>query len=173
MTRIALLGAALCLAGTAMPAEAAAAPTAPAPAAVTVGTPVVDTAGHPVGTVASVSGDFYLVKTDRHEARLPRASFTPYQGKLIFALTREQLNAEVDRGLAAAQAQITKGAVVMGIGGGVAGTIEDADAEVITLRIPSGKLIRLPRSNVAAGPEGVRMGITAAELDRLVANAAE
>lgn len=155
--------------GLAFSVSTVAAHAAPAPtqAAVGVGTEVVDTAGKPVGSVISMSGGYYVVRTDRHEARLPTASFTPHEGMLIFGLSREQLNAEVEKALAAAQAQVTKGAAVMGSGGVLAGTIEAVDAGFLTLRTPDGKLLRLPRSAVAPAPEGLRMAITTEELQRL------
>ena len=53
-------------------------PAAPAQAqAITVGMQVTDTAGAPVGTVTAIQGDNLVVKTDKHEALLPRTSFTP------------------------------------------------------------------------------------------------
>ena len=66
-------------------ALALALPVAPALAqpkqAITVGMQVTDTTGGPVGTVTSIQGDNLLVKTDKHEALLPKAGFTPNAGK--------------------------------------------------------------------------------------------
>ena len=72
-------------------ALAIAAPAAPA-FAQSVGMQVVDTAGAPVGTVTAIKGDNIQLKTDKHEALLPKASFTPANGKLLFAMTQAQLD---------------------------------------------------------------------------------
>ena len=37
-----------------------------------------------------------MIKTDKHEALLPKASFTVDGGKLLFAMTQAQLNAEIE-----------------------------------------------------------------------------
>src|SRR3954447_5179637 len=94
----------LALAVPALPAAAQ------APAAITVGMPVTDANGGPVGTVAAIQGDNILVKTDKHEALLAKGSFTPADGKLLFGMTQAELNAEIEKGLAAADAAVASGA---------------------------------------------------------------
>jgi len=95
---------------------AVAAPLAPAAAqassAITVGMPVVDAAGGAVGTVKGIQGDNIVVKTDKHEAMLPKGSFTASEGKLLFGMTQAQLNAEIEKGLAAADASVAAGGTV-------------------------------------------------------------
>ena len=44
-------------------------------AAQSVGMTIVDTAGAPVGTVTAIKGENLQVKTDKHEALLPRSSW--------------------------------------------------------------------------------------------------
>ena len=105
---------------------------AEAAAPITVGMQVVDASGSPVGTVKSLQGENILVKTDRHEALLPKNSFTPAEGKLLFGMTQAQLNAEIEKGLAAADASIAAGATVKGAGGATVGTIDTATAGRIT-----------------------------------------
>ena len=39
--------------------------------------------GGAVGTVNAVQGDNLLINTDKHEALLPKASFTAQEGKLL------------------------------------------------------------------------------------------
>jgi preprotein translocase subunit YajC len=158
--------AAFCL-GLAAPALAqppAAAP-APAAAAMAVGMTVKDTAGGVVGTVTKVEPGFVVVKTDKHEVRLPAASFTPHEGALLFAMTRDQLNAETERALAAASAKIAAGAAVSDASGGAVGTITAVDAQWVTVKLVSGTEIRLPRTAVSAGPNGALVGNTAAQLE--------
>jgi preprotein translocase subunit YajC len=164
--------AALALASVAVPA-AAQAPAAQAPAApIAPGTVIKDSAGGEVGTVASVDGQFLVIKTDRNEARIPVTSFTPSNGVLLFGMTRDQLNAEVDKAQAASDAKIVVGAPVTGAGGASVGTIEAVDAEFVTLKLTSGGSVRLPRKAVAGGPTGVVTTVTAAELEATAASAA-
>jgi preprotein translocase subunit YajC len=153
--------AALSLASLAAPAAAQPAPAA----AIKAGTIVKDTAGGEVGTVASVEGQYVTVKTDRNEVRLPATSFTPVEGALLFGMTRDQLNAEVDKAKAAADAKIVAGAAVTGAAGASVGTIEAVDAEAVTLKLPSGALVKLPRAAVAGGPSGLITSATLADLE--------
>ena len=156
--------AAFCL-GLAVPAAAQPAAPAPAGAAMAVGMSVRDTAGGEVGTVTKVEPGFVTVKTDKHEARLPAASFAPHQGALVFAMTRDQLNAEIEKSLAAAQSKIAAGAAVSDASGGAVGTITAVDAQWVTVKLVSGTEVRLPRSAVAPGPNGGVVGNTAAQLE--------
>ena len=55
-----------------------------------VGATVKDPQGGDVGTVESVDGDYVVVRTDRHAARLPVSSFTPTDEAVLFGLTRER-----------------------------------------------------------------------------------
>lgn len=145
---------------------------AQAPAAVAVGTQVVDSSGAPVGTVKSVQGANLVVKTDRHEVALPRASFTPSEGKLLFGMTRAQLNAEVDKSLAAADASIKAGATVNGAQGTPVGTIDTADTSSVTIALQSGQKVQLNRSAVRGNADGsVTIGLTAEQLQAQVEQA--
>ncbi|MDB5693728.1 MAG: hypothetical protein JWO81_2791 [Alphaproteobacteria bacterium] len=158
----------LCL-GTAVPAAAMAQPPAPAPvpagAAISAGMAVKDTNGDDVGTVTKVDGQFVVVKTDRHEVRLPATAFTPHQGALLFGMTRDQLNAEIEKNLAAAASKIAPGGAVSDASGGAVGTITAVDAQSVTVKLVTGTEVRLPRSAVAPGPNGIVVGNTAAQLD--------
>ena len=131
----------------------------------TPGMQVVDTTGGAVGTVVSVNGDNVVIKTDKHQVALPKTSFTAHEGKLLFGMTQAQLNAETEKSLAAAAASIAAGATVKGSAGTVVGTIDTLDADSVTIKLQSGSLIRVPRSGVAAGGDGVVVGLTAAELE--------
>lgn len=158
-----VLLASLCL-GFAIPA-AAQAPAPPAGAAATVGMAVKDTQGGDVGSVIKVEPGFLVVKTDKHEVRLPSSSFTPHDGVLLFGMTRDQLNAETERALAAAAAKIAPGAAVSDSSGGAVGTISAVDPQFVTVKLASGAEVRLPRSAVAPGPNGAVVGTTAAQLE--------
>ena len=135
---------------------------AQAPAA---GAQVRDTGGGEVGTITKVDGQFVILKTDKHEVRLPVSSFTAHEGAFLMAMTRDQLNAEVDKTLASASAKLVAGASVTGAQGGAVGTIDAIDAEFVTVKLTSGKLVRLPRRSVAPGPNGAVIGMSVAELE--------
>jgi preprotein translocase subunit YajC len=137
----------------------------PPAAGIAAGAAVKDTNGGDVGIVLRVDGQFLVVKTDKHEVRLPAASFTPHNGALLFAMTRDQLNAAVEQQLAAAAASIAPGAAVADAKGAAIGTVSAVDADTVTIKLASGTLVRLPKTGVAPGPRGLVTGATAAELE--------
>ena len=141
-------------------------------AAQSVGMQVVDTSGGLVGTVTALNGQTVTVKTDKHEVAMPRASFTLDKGKLLFAMTQAQLNAEIDKTQAAAAAAVVPGTTVKGSAGTVVGTIDAVDTETITVKLQSGSLLRVPRSGIAAGNGEVTVGLTAAEIQAQASPAA-
>lgn len=145
---------------------------AAAQANIAAGAKINDTKGGEVGTVTRVDGQFVVLRTDKHEVRLPIASFTPHEGVLLVAMTRDELNAEVEKSLASADAKLVAGAAVAGSQGSPIGTIESIDDEFATLKLTSGTLVKLPRSGVAAGPNGAVIGMTAAQLEAAAAAAA-
>jgi preprotein translocase subunit YajC len=151
--------------GAAGAAAQTAAPAAAAPAAIAAGAVVKDTNGGEVGTVIRVDGQFLIVKTDKHEVRLPSNAFTPNNGVLLFGMSQAQLNAEVEKSLAAAAAKIAPGAVVTGTGGATVGTITAVDADTVTIKLASGALVRVPKTGVAPSGNGVVVGATAAQLE--------
>jgi hypothetical protein len=146
---------------------------AQATASISVGMQVTDANGGPVGTVTAIQGDNLVVKTDKHEALLGKGSFTPANGKLLFGMTQAQLNAEVEKGLAAAQATVAQGATVKGANGKVLGTIDTVDAESVTMKLPSGQLIKMPRQSVRGNVDGtVTSGLTSEQLEAQVSSGA-
>lgn len=132
----------------------------------TVGTQVLDSSGNPVGTVTAVSGDVVTVKTDKLEANLGKASFAAQDGKLYIGLTQAQLNETIEKERAAAEASLAVGAPVKDGAGAAAGTIEAIDAEFVTLKLPSGKSVRIPRSGIAGSANGAVVGLAVAELEK-------
>lgn len=142
-----------------------------AQASIAAGAQVKDTSGGDVGTITKVDGQFVNLKTDRHEVRLPVSSFTAHQGHFIMAMTRDQLNAEVDKTKAAASAKLVPGATVTGSQGANVGTIASIDEQFVTVKLVSGKMVRLPRAGIAAGTNGGVVGATAAELEAAAAQA--
>jgi preprotein translocase subunit YajC len=152
----------------------ASAPVAPALAqaapanAFSIGTQVTDANGGAVGTVTAVNGDVVTVKTDRVEANLSKASFTPNEGKLLVGLTQAELNAAVEKDKAAAEASRAVGAEVKGSGGATLGTIDAIDAEFVTIKLGSGSKVRIPRSGIVGAATGAVIGLTAEQLEAQV-----
>lgn len=116
-------------------------------------------------------GEFVILRTDKHEARLPKTSFTAHNGGFIMAMTQAQVNQAIEEATAQASANLVAGAQVTGTGGAGVGTIESIDGEFVTLKLTSGKLVRLPRNGIAPGPNGAVIGMTAAELEAAAAQA--
>jgi preprotein translocase subunit YajC len=153
--------AALVLAASPMPALAQAAPA--------VGMQVVDSAGAPVGTVTAIKGDNLQVKTDKHEALLPKSSFTLNKGKLLFGMTQAQLDSTIEASTAAAQASIVAGATVNGAAGTAIGKIESVEDGKVTIALSSGKKIQVPSTALRGNADGtVTIGYTAEQIDALV-----
>lgn len=166
------------LARLAFAAALAAAPLALSPAAaatsaeVQPGMQVVDPSGGAVGIVAGIKGDMLILKTDKHEVQLPLSSFTANQGKLLFGMTAEQLNAATEQALAAAKAQVTPGANVYGSDGTLAGTIESMDETLVKIKLANGESVRIPRNGVSGSDKGAVLGIMTAKLNELASQAA-
>lgn len=147
------------------------APAAVAPADVTawVGKNVLDPKEGEVGTVSAVNQGLVVVKTDKHEASLPPTSFTYQNGKLYFGMTRAELNAEMDKVVAASAASLVVGASVKGSAGSPVGTIEAIDDQTATIKLASGKFVKIPRSGIVGTPDGAVIGETAENLEAKVA----
>jgi len=136
------------------------------------GTAVVDTSGAAVGTVVSVEGNQLIVKTDKHQVKLPKTSFTASNGKLLFGMTQAQLNAEIEKSLAEAAAKVAPGASVKGTDGKVLGSIDSIDEQFATIKLSSGKSVRVPRNALAANGEGAAIGLTSEAIEAQASAAA-
>lgn len=145
-------------------AGAAALQNAGAPVALTAGVAVKDTAGGDVGTITSVDGGFAIVKTDRHEVRLPLTSMTATPAGALLGMTRDELNASVDQALAQAGPVLSVGATVHGSAGGVIGTVEEFDEQFATVKLDEQTKVRLPVEAFGRGENGPVIGMTVEEL---------
>lgn len=130
-----------------------------------IGAQVLDTSGNAVGTITAVTGDVVTIKTDKVDANLGKASFAQQDGKLYIGMTQADLNAAVEKSNAAAEASLAVGAEVKDSSGASAGTIEAIDAEFVTIKLPSGKSVRIPRNGIAGSANGAVIGLTAADLE--------
>jgi preprotein translocase subunit YajC len=138
-------------------------------AAQSVGMTIVDTTGAPVGTVTAIKGDNLQVKTDKHEALLPKASLRVDGTKLVFALTQAQLNAKIEASAASSQAAIVAGATVNGSAGAAVGKIETVENGQATIALDSGQRIQVPTEALRGNPDStVSIGYTSDQLQALV-----
>jgi hypothetical protein len=153
-------------------AALSAAPLLAAPAnaqsAVQAGAIVKDPQGGEVGTIASVEGDQVVLRTDRHQARIPASAINAGPNGLVINITRDALNARIDETLAQAQQAIIVGAVVHDSAGAVVGPIEAVDAQTVTIRIGE-RQIQIRKAAVGGGPNGLTIGTTLAELQAQLA----
>jgi hypothetical protein len=144
----------------------AAAQAAPAASpAITAGAAVAGPQGGPVGTIASVGADFAILKTDKHEVRLPKSAFASGSNGLVIGLSRDALNASVEQALASLNQLLTPNSPVYGAQGAALGTVETVENDLVTLKLTSGKMVRLPKSGFAPGPNGLVIGLTAEQLE--------
>lgn len=142
-------------------------------AAQSVGMQVVDTTGATVGTVTAINGDNIQVKTDKHEALLPKASFSVDGNKLLFGLTQAQLDAKIEESAATAQKAIVAGATVNGSAGSNVGKIDAVDNGQATIALNSGKRLQVSVTGLRGNADGtVTIGYTAEQLDALVGGSA-
>lgn len=141
----------------------------PAFAQAAPGMAVTDPAGGSVGTVKAVQGDNLLINTGTHEVLLPKASFTATGGKLLFGMTKAELNAEVEKAAAAASASVAAGATVKGLQGTEIGKIDSVTDSAVVIALPSGKKIQVARNAVRGNADGtVTAGVTAEQLSATV-----
>ena len=130
-----------------------------------VGEPVTDASGAPVGTIVAIDGDNLRIKTDKHEVTLPKSSFTPGNGKLVFSMTQAQLDAQVEQSLAAANAAIVAGATVKSVDGTAVGKIDSVADGKVVLALDSGSKVAVPENGARGNADGtVTVGYTAAQL---------
>lgn len=134
--------------------------------AIAPGMQVTDAAGGVVGTVKAVQGDNLLISTGTHEVLLPKTGFTASGGKLLFGMTQAQLNAEIEKTQAAAQASVAAGATVKGLSGTDIGKIDSVTDSGVVIALTSGQKIQVPRNGVRGNADGsVTVGLTAEQLN--------
>jgi len=133
------------------------------PGGLRVGATVTDPQGGIVGTITAIEGNTLMLHTDRHDVRLPVASFTATDSAVLFGMTQAQLNAAVEQAQAEAQRAFAVGTILRDNAGMVVGPVTALDAETVTVQIDA-NVLRVPRSALAAGQGGLVIGATRAQL---------
>lgn len=175
----AVAAAALCPSIATAQTTSATAPAANAPAtataSVTTGATVYDTSGGVVGTVASTDGTNAVIDTGTNKAAVPLTSLGKGAQGPVLAMTKAQLDAaagaQQQQASAAFRSQLVTGASVYGAGGTKLGTIKAVDASNVTLTTDQGDA-KLPITGFGPGPQGVTIGMTAAQLSSAMGAAA-
>ncbi len=157
--------------GSAADQPVAAAPPAAAPAAtaLTAGAKVLDTSGGSVGTIDSIDGDYAVLATAKNKVRLPKTSFAVGPNGPVIAMTAAQIDAAAAQAApaqaAAAKPNVAAGAAVSDTQGGAVGTVASVIGQFATVKLTSGKQVRLPVSAFAAGDSGgLKVAMTAEQL---------
>jgi hypothetical protein len=84
-------------------------------------------------------------------------------------MTQAQLDAEIEKNLAAANAAVVAGATVKGLTGTPVGKIDAIADGNATISLESGKLIQVQQSALRGNPDGsVTIGYTAEQLEALL-----
>lgn len=154
-------------------AIAAAVPSVPAMAqdatSISAGMEVVhDKTGDAVGTVSKLEGGMIFVTTDMHaDVPLQSNAFLLHEGKVLFGMTKDQLNTAVTQSKAAAAASVAIGKPVNGVAGNQVGMIEAMNDEAITIRLTSGKVVAVPVDAVQGNPTGAIALYEAAQLESM------
>ncbi|MGQ0588963.1 MAG: hypothetical protein ACT4N8_05450 [Sphingosinicella sp.] len=123
------------------------------------GATVSDPDGGEVGTIVSVEGDVIVLRTDRHEVRLPASALRATETGAVAGVTRDQLNAQIDQAMAQAQQAFVVGATVRDPAGVVVGPVQEVTADTVTVQFRD-RQIRLPRNALTAGDGGLVIGAT-------------
>ncbi|WP_193752961.1 hypothetical protein [Sphingomonas endophytica] len=147
------------------PAQAPA--TATAGVTVSAGATVYDTSGGVVGTIDSTDGTNAVINTGTVKAAVPLTSLGKGAQGPVLAMTKAQLDAAAGQQQAQANAEfkskLVPGATVYGTGGAQLGTIKSVDASGVTLTTADGDAV-LPVTGFGPGPQGILLGMTAAQL---------
>ncbi|WP_372732702.1 hypothetical protein [Novosphingobium sp.] len=158
---LALLGTAAYAQGTAAPA----APAAEATAQVAVGATVYDSTGAEVGKVKSVAAPNFVIDTGKNTATLALSALGTSPKGPVLGLTREQLDTAAEKAAADAAAALASAIAVdapvhASDGTTVIGKIAEVAEADFVLDTGSTK-VKMPKTSVANGTNGLFIGLTA------------
>jgi len=149
------------------------APATPATAAAQVkaGATVFEPSGAQVGTVDQVNGNVVIVNTGTNKVGVPLGNFAAGPNGPLLGNSKAQLDAAAEQSKAQAKAQLqallVAGTPVHGTSGAVLGTVKAANDQLVTVATDKGE-VRLPAGGFAAGPNGLVLGLDAAQFEAAV-----
>lgn len=129
--------------------------------------------GGDVGIVDSVSDGAVVVDTGKNKAALATDAFAKKDDGLSIMMTKVDLDAAVEKAAADAKAQLlaslTPGTAVKSVNGSaVIGTIQESDAEYVTVE-HDGQPVKLPVAAFMTQPDGgVSISMTADEFNAAI-----
>jgi preprotein translocase subunit YajC len=138
-----------------------------------VGMKVYGPNGGDVGTVESVSDGAVVVDTGKNKAALATDAFAKAENGLSIMMTKADLDAAVEKAAADAKAQLlaslTPGTAVKSVNGSaVIGTIQESDAEYVTVE-HDGQPVKLPvEAFMTQADGGVAISMTADEFNAAI-----
>ena len=138
-----------------------------------VGMKVVGPNGADVGTVDFVDAGVVVVDTGKNKAALGPEAFAKTETGLSITMTKVDLDAAVEKAAADAKAQLlaslTPGTEVKSVtGAAVIGTIQESDAEYVTVE-HNGLPVKLPVAAFMAKDDGVSITMTEEQFEAALA----
>lgn len=120
--------------------------------------------GGEVGKVESVAGGAVVVDTGKNKAALSPEAFAKAENGLSITMTKADLDAAIEKAAADARARLlaslTPGTEVKTVtGAAVIGTIQESDAEYVTVD-HDGEPVKLPVAAFMAQADGVSISMT-------------
>lgn len=158
-------------------AQDAAAPAAAATVEVAAGATIFGPEGNEVGTIESVADGVATLDTGKHKIGLPLDRFGQNaEGQTTIAVTRDQLNAMVDKQLAEAAAKLdavlVAGAPVVDVNGTPLGSVTAVEGEDVTVETEWGAFA-LKKANFMPGEGKVTAQVQADQVKSALGATAE
>lgn len=138
---------------------------------VVVGATVYGPQGNPVGTIEQVDAQTVLVNTGKHKVPLGPEAFGDSDKGPTITVTREQLDAIIDKqnaeAAASRDAALVAGAAVISAKNAPLGTIASVDGDTVILE-REGKKVALKREHFGMSEQGLMAYFTAEQIDQTI-----
>lgn len=142
---------------------------------IAVGATVYGSDGAEVGKIEETPNGNVVIFTGTNRATLPASSLGRNEKGLTIAMTKEQLDAAVSAATAKADeaiaAALVAGAKVSGSDGVEIGAVQKVEGDNVTLDLPSGSAIVLPKNQFQAKPAGLSLFMSSTEFQAAVSAA--
>lgn len=131
--------------------------------------------GAEVGTIEDTPDGNVVIFTGTNRATLPATSLGRNEKGLVIAMTKAQLDSAVQAASAKANAAIdaalVAGAKVSGSDGVEVGAVQKVEGDNVTLDLPAGTAIVLPKNQFQASATGLTLFMSSAEFTKAVSAA--